>query len=514
MQTEPGSQPQRTSSRTSPRAAMSPIKPADFGPAQARHLLWRAGFGGTSEQIRTLVEWGPERSVDHLLDASSAAPEPNRFSGEIIRPPTPEQQMQIRAARRNQDEETLARLRLIQQERERDDRRQMREIQRWWLTKMIESAHPLEEKMTLFWHGHFATAYRPVENSYHMYLQNGFFRSNALGSFADLLYGIVRDPAMLAYLDQNESRRQRPNENLARELMELFGLGAGNYTEQDIKEGARALTGHTFNHNEFVFRQREHDPNPKRILARSGTLKGEDFVTAILEQRACSIFIARKLYHYFVADIPNLTAPERDLPASVRTAVSDLSLVMRERRYQIKPVMRRLFLSEHFYSEPVRNQQIKSPVQLVVGAIRSLHTPARDLGTLLDALELMGQNIFNPPSVKGWDGGRSWINTSTLFIRQNILAFLLTGKRPRGYDALAATERYDPLHLIREIADTTTNHDRIIEELLRFTLGRIPPDAAAQLKNYLVANEVRTLTTEHAIALLLLITAMPEYQLC
>jgi uncharacterized protein (DUF1800 family) len=347
-----------------------------------------------------------------------------------------------------------------------------------------------------------------------MYLQNLFLRRNAMGSFADLLYGIVRDPAMLAYLDQNQSRRQRPNENLARELLELFSLGAGNYTEQDIKEGARALTGHTFTHNEFTFREREHDPSPKRILGRSGALKGEDFVTAILEQRACSMFIARKLYHFFTADIQDLTTPERDLPAVVRAAVADLSFLLRERRYQIRPVLRRLFLSQHFYSESVRNQQIKSPVQLVVGAVRSLHTPTRDLGTLLDALELMGQNIFNPPSVKGWDGGRAWINTSTYFIRQNILAFLLTGRRPRGYDALAFTERYDPLPLIREIADTTTNHDRIIEELLRFTLGRVPPDAAVQLKTYLVSHDVRTLTAEHAIALLLLITALPEYQLC
>lgn len=496
---------------------MSPLRASEFGPDQARHLLWRAGFGGTPQQISTLVEWGLEKSVDHLLDYDKVefeAASPSAFSGDIISPPTPEQVTQIRAARRTQDEEALARLRLMQQQRERDDRRQMRQIQRWWFTRMVETPRPLEEKMTLFWHGHFATAYRPVENSYHMYLQNLFFRRNAVGSFADLLYGIVRDPAMLAYLDQNRSRRTNPNENLARELMELFSLGVGNYTEQDIKEGARALTGHTFEHNDFVFRQREHDPNPKRILGRSGLMKGEDFVTAILEQRACSIFLSRKLYHFFIADIEDVAAPERDLLPHVRSAVADLASVMRTRRYQIKPVLRRLFLSEHFYSPSVMNQQIKSPVQLVIGALRSLHTPSRDLGVLIDALDLMGQNLFNPPSVKGWDGGRSWINTSTLFIRQNILAYLLTGKRPRGFDALADTERYDPRPIVRQLEDNLADHDRVIEALLRFMLGSAPTDATEMLKTYAAQRSPRTLSADTVVGMMLLITAMPEYQLC
>lgn len=509
-------QPQR---RIPHRASMSPIKAQAFGYDQARHLLWRAGFGGTPEQIQTLVEWGPEKSVDHLLNFESIDFEPaspSAFKGDIIRPPTPAQQAEIRRARQTQDEETLARLRIIQQERERDDRRQMRSIQRWWLKRMIETPRPLEEKMALFWHGHFATAYRPVENSYHMFLQNMFFRSHAVGSFADLLYGIVRDPAMLAYLDQNRSRRTNPNENLARELMELFSLGLGNYTEADIKEAARALTGHSFDHNEFIFRQRDHDPNPKSVLGRSGSLKGEDVVTAILKQRACSIFICRKLYHFFVADIPDVAAPERDLPAQIRSAVADMALTMRERGYRLKPVLRRLFLSEHFYDTHILNQQIKSPVQLVVGAVRSLHTPVRDLNVLLDALDLMGQNIFNPPSVKGWDGGRSWINTSTLYIRQNILAFLLTGKRPSpgSYDALASTERYNPLTIFTEFAGSPSERTHQIETLLRFTLGRNPPDASALLSDYAKAHAQGRMTPDTLNNMLLLISAMPEYQLC
>jgi uncharacterized protein (DUF1800 family) len=495
---------------------MSPIAPDDFGPEHARHLLWRAGFGGTPEQISTLVEWGPQRAVDHLLNYETIdfdAPAPDAFRDDIMRRPEAER-AQLRAARLAQDEETLARIRLKQQQRERDDRRQMRQIQRWWLRRMIESPRPLEEKMILFWHGHFATAYRPVENSYHMYLQNLFFRRHAAGSFADLLYGIIRDPAMLAYLDQNTSRRRNPNENLARELLELFGLGLGNYTEQDIKEGARALTGHAFEGNEFIFREREHDPNPKRILGRSGLLKGEEFVTAILEQRACSVFICRKLYHFFCADIPDTAALERDLPADIRAAVADLASLLRSRRYQLKPVLRRLFLSQHFYEPRIMNQQIKSPVQLIVGAVRSLHTPVRDLNILLDALDLMGQNIFNPPSVKGWDGGRSWINTSTLYVRQNTLAFLLTGARPQGTDPLANGERYDPVAILAQIADDAVEHSTVAESLLRFTLGRVPADAKQLLAAYAAARGRGRASRSTLVGMLLLITAMPEYQLC
>src|SRR5690606_632767 len=212
------------------------------------------------------------------------------------------------------------------------------------------------------------------------------------------------------------------NENLARELMELFSLGVGAYSEQDIKEGARALTGYTFRDDEFYFDAGNHDDNPKTILGRRGRLDGDGFVTAILEQRACSRFMCRKLYRYFVADIPDR---DDDMDPEAREVVRQMSATFLRHRYGIRPVLRELFLSEHFYTDQIMAEQIKSPAQLVVGAVRSLLTPVRDLSALLDAMDLMGQNIMAPPSVKGWDGGRSWINTSTLFARQNTLSFLL-----------------------------------------------------------------------------------------
>jgi uncharacterized protein (DUF1800 family) len=501
--------------------SMRAILPREFGLAEARHLLWRAGFGGTPKQIALLAAWGPEKAVDHLLDPGAVEFEPvkaDQFDRDILRPFTPDERRSLQAARRSQDEETLARLRQRQQEQERHDRVQAREIQRWWLTRMIRTPRPLEEKLTLFWHGHFATSYRTIENSYHMFLQNQTFRRHAIGSFANLLHAIIKDPAMLAYLDNNDSRKNNPNENLARELMELFGLGVGHYRERDIKEGARALTGYTFEDDDFVFRASDHDASSKQILGVRGNLTGEGFVNAILGRRACAEFIARKLYKFFVADVPD---DRGATDATTARVLDDLAGALYGGRYQLRPLMRKMLLSEHFYHPSIMGQQIKSPAQLVVGAMRSLLTPLRDSGVLLDAMDLMGQDILFPPSVKGWDGGRSWINTSTLYVRQNILAFMITGTRPTGDDPLAEQEVYDPTALTRDLvvidpaaeSGLNDNPRAVIESLLRFTVGTASPEVVDRLGAFAAEHRDRP-TAVVVRGLLLLITTMPEYQLC
>jgi uncharacterized protein (DUF1800 family) len=494
------------------------IRDIDFGYAEARHLLWRAGFGGTPEQIQTLASWGPEKSVDYLLAYEQVpdadAPTPTSFDPDIMRPPSDEERQLYRRAQQLRDENTLARARLARQDAERRDRQQMRDIQKWWLERMIETPRPLQEKMTLFWHGHFATSYRTIENSYHMFAQNQLFRSLATGNVGTLLFQIIRDPAMLAYLDNNDSRVGQPNENLARELMELFSLGVGHYTERDIKEGARALTGYTFDDDRFVFRRDNHDTGTKTILGVTGGLDGDGFVKAILAQRQCSGFICRKLYRYFAEPVP-LDADARDLSDGAYSTIRAMQRAMLSTKYEIKPALRELFLAEHFYDPAVMNGQIKSPVELVVGAVRSLNTPARDLTILLDAMDLMGQSPFYPPSVKGWDGDRTWINTSTLYVRQNILAYLLTGKKPKGYDALADQQTFDPIPLLRQLdaAGGASDPDAVVSYLLRFTIGSAPDHAAATLRAFLAEHGAR-ITQETIAGMLLLITAMPEYQLC
>jgi uncharacterized protein (DUF1800 family) len=501
--------------RREPSTSMRPITPERFGYAEARHLLMRAGFGGSPDQIRALADMGPEAAVDLVLNdrATDAYPDPTMgdFADGLMREPTREEQMAYRRAREAQDEEAIAAFRRRRAMMERDDREQMSDMQRWWLRRMIESPRPMQEKMTLFWHGHFATGYRTIENSFQMYQQNLVFRRHALGNFGDLMFGIIRDPAMIRYLNNDRNRKEAPNENLARELMELFSLGEGHYEESDIKEGARALTGYTVDGNAFVFDERMHDGGNKRILGASGTLDGDGFVKAILAQRACAEFISLKLYRFFVRH-PSEDGPEdRGVQSVVRAMASE----MVRSRYEIKPVVRMMLLSEHFYDPSNRGVQIKSPAELVVGAVRTLGTPVRDLAILNDALGLMGQSLFHPPNVAGWAGGRTWINTSTLYIRQNVLNFLLTGKTPTGYDALAKQEAYDPSGLLRDLARSEPGAERdrekVVRYLLAFALGDSVSDARRET---LMAFGGDRLTPDVVTGMVALITAMPEYQLC
>ncbi len=495
--------------------SLLPIRDADFGYAQARHLLLRAGFGGTDHQIRTLAKWGPEAAVDHLLNYEDIPAETDArdaFDSNIIRPLNEAELRERRRAQQTGDEDSLAQFRTNRQKAQRSDRAQMRKIQQWWFTRMIQTPRPFEEKMTLFWHGHFATSFRNTEDSYHMYSQNRMLRDNAIGNFADLLRGIVRDPAMLKFLNNNQNRKLSPNENLARELMELFSLGEGNYTERDIKDGAKALTGFTFRDNAFYYNKSTHDNSTKRVLGMTGNFDADGFVNAILLSKACAPFICAKLYKFFVRDI---TTDTRMLAGAERQVVSSLSSLLQQHRYELKPVLRKLMLSRHFYDPSVMGDKIKSPMELIVGSIRTLNTPVRHAATLTTAMDMMGQSLFLPPSVKGWDGGRSWINTSTLFVRQNTLVYLLTGHQP----GISYVERskYDPTMLVPSMNDPRIEGKPpallVANELLDLVLGRRPEGTAKILVD--AASKVdEPQSAKGIITMLTMITSMPEYQLC
>ncbi|HVP72480.1 MAG TPA: DUF1800 domain-containing protein, partial [Phycisphaerales bacterium] len=501
-----------------PISNLKPLERDQFDYWKAVHLLNRAGFGGTPAQARALANMGLEDAVDYIVEYEEvAAPAvgADQFDKDIMRPANEEERMEVEQARRSGNEAALEKYRQERQMRQAEDRRQIGEMQKWWLKRMIETPRPLEEKMTLFWHGHFATGYRSIEDSYHMFQQNQFLRANATGSFAELVYGIVRDPAMLRYLNNDQNRKEKPNENLARELMELFTLGEGNlYTENDIKEGARALTGFNFEDDAFVFRPQMHDTGNKTILGQKGNWDGIDFCKIILSTRTPSEFICWKLYRYLVSDLPG--DPDKDRQAFI----TKWARTFRDSNYQIKPLLKTLFKSDHFYDQANTAALIKNPIQLIVQAIRSLHTPARNLSALASAADLMGQNIFFPPSVKGWDGGRAWINTSTLFVRQNLLIYLLTGRRPESYEWEADGRDFDPIHLIAhlkedagEAAAQPTITD-VVSYLLRFNLGAEPHDDRVKaLVEFANANG-GTVDRPMLIGLLSLIAAMPEYQLC
>jgi len=387
-----------------PGPAGRPAGAADWTVAEAAHLLRRAGFGGTPAEVAELHAMGREAAVDHLLDWSAPDPDVPRLRVTVTSRPT---RAEYRARSTREERQALRR------EYRRRDRRQFLFMREWWMHAMIRTDHPLREKLVLFWHGHFTSSYRDVRNSYHLWIQNTLFRREAAGSFRTLLHEISRDPAMLEYLDNNRNRRGRPNENYAREVMELFTLGVGHYTEHDIREAARALTGWTFRGNTFFFDRRAHDPGEKTILGRTGRFDGGQFLDLLLEQPAASRHVARRLFTYFAHPDP---------PGDV---VEELAQELRDRDWELAPVLRRLFLHPAFYSRRAMGTRVKSPVELVVGLFRQLGlSPEAHYGLPLHAARL-GQALFEPPNVKGWPGGRDWITTSHLLNRYNVCGALV-----------------------------------------------------------------------------------------
>jgi len=497
-----------------PASSLKPLNPEDFDHLKAQHLLQRAGFGGTPQQAQALADLGLEKAVKYIINYQSIAdPNPTTleaYDKDIIRPATQSERAAMRIARQNGDEDQVEMFRNERQRRQRADRKQISEMERWWLQRMVSTPRPFEEKLTLFWHGHFATGYRGIENSYHMYLQNMFLRDNAMGNFKeDLVRGIIHDPAMIKYLNNDQNRKQAPNENLARELMELFTLGEGEgYTEDDIKDGARCLTGYTIEDDEFAFRAQQHDAGTKRIFRRSGNYDGDDFVDLIFTRSNVASFIIEKLYRFFVNDLPHGETQES------KAFVRSLANLLKRKDWELKPIFESIFLSEHFYDEANINAIIKSPIQLIVQATRTLNPPQRSkmVRTLAIASDVMGQRLFAPPSVKGWDGGRAWINTSTMFMRQNTVLYLLTGQRPDGEPWETGGANFDGMTLVE---GQTRDAKKTIKYLLTTLLNVEEPnrDRVSSLQNYMKTQH-NEINNETVTGLLTLITAMPEYQLC
>ena len=485
--------------------SLNAINSNTFGYKEAGHLLNRAGFGGTPKQISTLVSIGLKRSVDILVNYES---KPESFFDEdtidkdLIRPPTQEEKEAYRAAKEAEDETAIGEFRRKRNKLKNQDRQQMLKLGIKWLERMISTSSPLEEKMMILWHGHFASNYRTVRDSYHLYMQHQTIRKNATGNFGDMVYDIVKDPAMIRFLDNNSNVKGKPNENLARELMELFTLGEGNYTEKDIKEGARALTGHTFNDDGFQFNKRRHDYGKKKILGNSGKHNAKDFVRIILSKRTCTQFVAYKLYKHFINDIeahPSITQQK---------VIDRIAYFIRRHNYNIKPVLVEIFKSRHFYDKSNIAHKIKSPTQLIVGTIRKLNAPPRDITVLADALDIMGQKLFEPPSVKGWDGGKSWINTATLFTRHNITAYIASGKLPNnrswrfsdvGFDVMSLTQSTEPKLASKDLVDRL--------------LGKNQSPDVYKTVEALFDKRQGKVDQKTVLAATLLIMTLPQYQL-
>ena len=468
-----------------------------------QHLLWRAAFGPMAENVNELSDVS-QKAMYKVLEKTSfqKADEinvaTNAFDGLIkgvqdlgqMQKLAPDQKKQLR----KQSVEDLKNLNLS------------------WLNQMINSEAQLREKMSLFWHGHFACR---VINIYFQQQLLNVIRQNAFGNFGDLLREVSKSPAMLSFLNNQQNRKQHPNENFAREVMELFTMGRGHYTETDIREAARAYTGWGFNvKGEFVNRPFLHDNGSKTFLGKTGNFDGDDIIDIILEQKATAKFITAKIYKYFVND-------EVD-----NEKVEKLAGKFYRDNYNLRNLMNEIFLSEWFYEEKNIGTRIKSPVELLVGIRRLIPMELEKPEAQLLFQRVLGQVLFYPPNVAGWPGGKNWIDSSALMFRMrlpqivtNAEEFLITPKDDddvmmgkEGVDTSSKTKQLQvnvDWNSVVKVFDQTSRENlfQMINEIVLQTKSSINPNV---LKRYVDSTSREGFIKSTIIELM----STPEYQLC
>lgn len=361
-----------------------------------QHLLWRAGFGPAVEQWNDLAKGSPSKWFEALEKASRKEPMPLKVAENVV-----EGLMNgidgVRRTEMSKEEK---------QQLQKKSREEIRNLNLEWLSEMVNSEQQLREKLAFFWHGHFAC--RNLNAFYQQDLIN-IIRKNALGNFGTMLKEVSRSAAMLAFLNNQQNRKQKPNENFAREVMELFTMGRGNYTEKDIKEAARAFTGWQFKINgEFIFRPNLHDDGMKTVLNKTGNFTGDDVLNILLEQKQTATYITTKLYRFFVND-------EVD-----KEKVKWLADRFYKSGYEISGLLKDIFTSDWFYEQKNIGTRVKSPVDLLVGIRRAMPMQIENEETQLYLQKILGQILFYPPNVAGWPGGFNWIDSSSLMFRLRI----------------------------------------------------------------------------------------------
>ena len=379
---------------------------APMGFDEARHLLNRTSFFASADDIYAFAKLTRAQAVNQLL------------AGTAHKVGTP-------APAWSNDFESPRRLRGMSAEQRRLAQREQAdtgiELRAWWITEMLNTPSPLTEKMVLFWHNHFVSSLQKVRSPVLMYRQNGLLRKHAFGYFGDLLHAVARDPAMVLYLDSASNRKGQPNENFAREVMELFTLGEGHYGENDIKEVARAFTGWSIDLDtgEFVARPQVHDDGVKTVLGREGNFDGDAVLDILLDQPQTAEFIVAKMWREFVSPTP--------APAEVKR----IARMFRDNRYNINVALRALLTADAFYAPENRAVLVKSPIDLIVGTLRQFGFATGEATPFVFASRQLGQDLFAPPNVKGWPGGAAWINSATLLQRKQLLERLFSAQEMR-----------------------------------------------------------------------------------
>lgn len=421
----------------------------------AAHLLWRVQFGATHDEVEQAHRAGLEATVRQLT--------------------TP----RVESASFERTAKTLRHAAEVSNN--------IRDLKTWWLFRMLQSANPLVEKMTLLLHNHFATSFAKVKEVIPMAAQNDSMRQYALGSFRTLLQAMARDVAMLVWLDSNDNRKRAPNENFARELMELFSLGIGNYTEKDIKEAAKAFTGWHVREGHFWFDKNQHDFGTKTVFGKTANLDGGEVVDLCLSQDACPRFLASKILRMFLTHQPD------------RTATEALAQCIRQHDYNLAPVLQVFLQSKLFFASTYRHALIKSPLDVVLGTFRALETRP-NLQAATELLAALGQDIFEPPTVKGWEGGRLWINSALMLQRTNFAADLFEDKYGTAYDPERTLNRH-------RLVDS----NKIVHYYLDLLLARDVDDGI--VRDLAKAHANQTDKKRAVRELVHMVLALPEYQL-
>ena len=400
------------------------VQAAPLGFDDARHLLSRTSFAAAPADVDRFAKLTREQAADRLLAADkSRITAPPEW---VREPVTPAQQLRAMSAEERQAWQ-------------RTNVARGMEMRGWWLQEMVATPSPLSEKMTLFWHNHFVSSQQKVRQPQYLYRQHLLLREHAMGNFGAFLHAIARDPAMVIYLDSASNRKGQPNENFAREVMELFTLGEGNYTERDIKDAARAFTGWGIDaeKGEFLFRAPAHDDGMKSVLGQSGAFDGDAVLDILLAQPQTAEFIVHKLWREFVS--PGVNAADA-------AEVKRIAGVFRDSRYDIRAALRALLTSDAFYAPQHRATLVKSPVDLVVGTLRQFQFTTGDTAPFALVVAQLGQNLFSPPNVKGWPGGDAWINSTTLLARKQFLDRLFRSEAVRPLAMMIAAPPPPPVN--------------------------------------------------------------------
>lgn len=467
-----------------------------------QHLLFRAGFGPMAEMMNSIPDMS-QKSLWKLIKSTSLK-EPKKITvtngmiGDYKMKGNDDDNEQMM-----KDAAALRRMKLMQN---RDD---IKDLNLLWMDEMVNSEAQLREKVAFFWHGHFATR---LQNSFFQQELLHIFRSRGLGSFKELLFAVSKSASMMQFLNAQQNKKGKPNENFAREVMELFTMGRGNYSETDIKEAARAFTGWGFDlQGQFAFRERLHDNGSKTVLGKTGNFNGDDVLNILLEQPQTANYIAKKLYRFFVND--NID----------EARAANLGAIFLKSNYDIMSLLDAIFESNWFYEESNIASKIKSPIELLVGLRRFLPMQMRSDVSQIAFQKTLGQILFYPPNVAGWPGGKSWIDATTLMIRLRLPQVLSAnqdlGVKPKDDDDVMmgrqANKMGKGLSAVIDWPIVLANYSKVSREKLYETIASQllhtkQKPTAELLKPYIDASSREAYVKSTIIRLM----STPEYQMC